>query len=316
MKEPRDFPIIVIGASAGGVEALKILVAGLPKDLQAAIFIAMHLQASRETLLPKILNSHGPLPVHLPRDQEPIQPGHIYVAPPGYHMLIRKGSIELSSGPKENNQRPAVDSMFRSAASAYGTHVIGVILTGALDDGTVGLGMVKKRGGTTVIQDPGDALYPDMPESARRHVKIDHSLPLDEMATQLVKLVKKNLANRNGHKKSQPASDKGTQGKLTPLTCPNCHGVMSEYREGKITEYKCQVGHAFSPQTMDSEHEEVVDSALWAAYRLVEERITLLQRISKNHGQRWQKESLNNFQQKTQEMKSHAALLKKILFEK
>jgi two-component system, chemotaxis family, protein-glutamate methylesterase/glutaminase len=180
--QKRD--IIVIGTSAGGVEALRQLVASLTAGLSAAIFVVMHFPANSRSWLPELLSRSGPLPAKHPLSGEPIQPGHIYVAPPDHHLFLEEGKIQLLRGPKENNVRPAIDPLFRSA----GSRVIGVILTGMLDDGTAGLLAVKMRGGLALIQDPGEAAYPQMPESAKRYVQIDYALPLSELGPTLVRL--------------------------------------------------------------------------------------------------------------------------------
>src|SRR5947199_9158576 len=170
--------IIVVGASAGGVEALVTLARSLKRNLQAAVFVVLHMPAQSPSLLPEILGRAGPLKAVQATDDMQIEPGHIYVAPPDQHMLMELGKVRVVRGPKENRHRPAVDPLFRSAALAYGPRVIGVILTGALDDGTAGLQAVKRRGGITIVQDPDEAFYPGMPLSALQHVQVDYTLPL------------------------------------------------------------------------------------------------------------------------------------------
>ena len=180
--------IIVVGASAGGVEALQTLVRGLPADVPAAMFVVLHMSADAPSMLPQILNRAGPLPVAAAVDNEPIAPGRVYVAVPDHHLLIERGRVCLVRGPKENRSRPAVDPLFRSAARAYGSRVIGVVLTGALDDGTSGLQAVKGRGGLAVVQDPAEALYTGMPRSAMEHVAVDYCMPLAEIPALLARL--------------------------------------------------------------------------------------------------------------------------------
>jgi two-component system chemotaxis response regulator CheB len=180
-----DHDIVVVGASAGGVEALAELAASLPAslpaNLPAAVFVVLHVPATGTSALPDILSRHGPLPASHVKDGELVERGRIYVAPPDQHVLLRGGHVHLTRGPRENGHRPAVDSLFRSAAREYATRVIGVVLSGALDDGTAGLLAIKSRGGVAVVQEAGDALYPGMPCHALEHVRVDHVVAVASM---------------------------------------------------------------------------------------------------------------------------------------
>jgi two-component system chemotaxis response regulator CheB len=186
--------IIVVGASAGGVGALVKLAKSLPADLPTAVFVVLHIPAQTPSLLPDILNRAGPLHALHPPDNTEIKHGHIYIAPPDHHLLIAQGHVHIARGPRESRHRPAVDPLFRSAAIAYGPRVIGVVLTGALDDGTAGLLAIKQRGGIAVVQDPQDALYPGMPQSAVDHVQVDYCVPLADMGALLAGLVSEPIA--------------------------------------------------------------------------------------------------------------------------
>ncbi len=181
--------ILVIGASAGGVEALKTLIAGLPNGLRASLFIVMHIPATRPSALPEILSRSGPLPALHATEGMRIEQGKIYVAPPGHHLLLEQGSVHLGTGPKERYVRPAADVLFRSAASAYGSRVVGIVLTGIGQDGTAGLQAVKQSGGVTVVQDPTEAAWSSMPQSALEQVEVDYTLPLLRLAPLLIRLV-------------------------------------------------------------------------------------------------------------------------------
>ena len=181
--------IIVIGASAGGIEALIELFSVLPQDLPAAVFVVCHLSPQSEGVLPAALSRNGNLRAVNATDREQIIPGRVYVAPPDHHLLVEPGFVRVTQGPKENRFRPAIDPLFRSAAYAYGPRVIGVVLTGALDDGTAGLWAIKERGGLAIVQDPDDALFPSMPLSALTNVQVDYRVPLSEIAPLLVRLV-------------------------------------------------------------------------------------------------------------------------------
>ena len=190
-----DFPVIVIGASAGALEPLKTLFAELPADLNAAIFVVLHVAASGKGFLPDILNKAGHLYAHHVRTSDSIRPGEVYIAPPNQHLVIEDHTALATSAPKENHARPAINPLFRSAALAYGSRVIGVILSGTLDDGTAGLWEIKRRGGTSIVQSPEDASYPQMPNSAIAHVDVDHIVPVSEMAKLLNLLCKSESAH-------------------------------------------------------------------------------------------------------------------------
>src|SRR5438477_2800197 len=260
---PAD--IIVVGASAGGVEALQRLVSHFPPDLPAAVFIALHLPAWGLSKLPAILMRSGPLPASHPQDGTPIRNGHIYVAPPDQHLLVNEGYLQLSAGPRENRQRPAVNVLFRSAALAYGPRVIGVILTGALDDGTSGLWEIKQRGGMAIVQEPSDALFPDMPRNALENVPVDHAVPLQEVAALLGALAGQPVAPQDTKRSTKMES------RQTDLTCPECRGPISESHNGQISEFSCRVGHRYSPETFLAAHAETRERTLWAAVVALEE---------------------------------------------
>lgn len=198
----QDLSLIVIGASAGGVDAVQVIARGLPVDLPAAVLIVIHTSPNGPYQLPDILSRVGNLPAVRVADGDPIVAGKIYVAPPGSHLLVEKGRLRLSHGPKESRTRPAIDPLFRTAAAVYGPRVVGVILTGMLDDGTAGLADIAECGGITVVQQPGDAQHPSMPESALAHVRVDHIVPLSEIPDLLTRLV----TARAGKGSRSPAS--------------------------------------------------------------------------------------------------------------
>src|SRR5215469_3223411 len=182
------YDIIVVGGSAGAVEGFQTLVVALPADFPAAIFFVLHIPVDYPSVLPKILSRAGPLPAQHPMDGEPVRHGRIYVAPPDRHLLLEDGVVRVKRGPRENRHRPAIDPLFRSAARAYGPRVVGIVLTGMLDDGTSGLLTIKHRDGLAIIQDPEEALYPDMPQSACENVSIDYCLPSSEIGPLLARL--------------------------------------------------------------------------------------------------------------------------------
>src|SRR5215203_640683 len=191
--------IVVVGTSAGGVEALRTLVGGLPKHFPGSVFVVMHTAADAPGVLAQILDRSGPLPAINASNHDGIRPGYIYVAPPDFHLLLEPGHVRLSHGPKENRFRPAVDPLFRSAAQHFGPRVVGVILTGSLDDGTSGLWAVKSLGGAAVVQDPDEAFMSSMPQSALEHVEVDYKLPLAEIPGVLARLASMTVAGQRGY---------------------------------------------------------------------------------------------------------------------
>lgn len=266
--------IIVIGASAGGVEALKEVAKALPVDLPAAVIVVIHVFPRSRSLLPEILNDVGPLHASHPADGEAIREGQIYIAPPDHHLVVEKGHLHLSLGPKEQHQRPCINVTFRSAATAYGERVVGVILTGQLDDGTAGLWDIKRHGGIAVVQTPEEAMFPSMPLSALREVDVDHTLKLAEIGPLLTQLA------RNGRGQEdlvEKAAD--MEPELTDLTCPDCRGTIWTIKKGKFCEYRCRVGHSFSPKSMLAQHFMAQEKALWSAIVSLEEGASLSRQL-------------------------------------
>lgn len=271
--------IVVVGASAGGVEALQIFAASLPSDLWAAVFIVLHIGSGgseKRSHLPEILSRAGALTAVHPRDGEPIEKGRIYVAPPDCHLMVAGDQVTLSRGPKENRTRPAINPLFRSAALAYGCRVTGVILTGMLDDGVAGLAEIKRRGGAAVVEDPETALYPSMPRQAMAHVDVDYVVPLHEVGSVVSRLAK---TERDAVEREELMEKK-----VTALTCPECRGPLSEERQGKIIEYSCRVGHRYSPLAMKNEHHDTVERSLWASVVALEEAADIAERLAPELG--------------------------------
>lgn len=278
--------IIVIGASAGGVSAVPQLIASLPADLPASVFVVLHLPAHGPDLLPEIIGRHAALPVRNGIDGEEIQRGRVYVAPADRHLQMEPGRVRLTRGPRENRFRPAVDALFRSAAEAYGPRVTGVILSGYLDDGTAGLNRIRTHGGVTIVQDPKDAAAPGMPESALRNVKVDHCLPLAEIGPLLVRLAtsqpvppRKPIAVAVEKRELGPREMVKKFGRPTAFVCPECSGPLWETKTGPALEFRCHVGHAYSPDSLLADHAEGLERALWSAVRTFDEQAALLRRL-------------------------------------
>ena len=294
--------IVVVGASAGGMGALQTLVAGLPADFPAPVFVVWHLSPGVKTVLPAILGKSGPLPAMLPADGDPIKPGRIYVAPNDCHMLLEKGYIRVAKGPKENRFRPAVDPLFRSAAYIYGPRAVGVVLSGALDDGTAGLWAIKLRGGTAVVQDPGDAMHRSMPLNALDNVAVDHKLPVAEIGPLLARLVREEAVAEPmlsaGEREQMGIEVRIAEGRdsrehnvlgfgeLSPFTCPECHGVMTMIRDGKLIRFRCHTGHAMSTGTLLEGATEQVEKRLFDAVRALDETIMLLNKLGGEYAAR------------------------------
>ena len=278
--------IIVVGTSAGGVDALCELNKHLPNDLDASVFVVMHI--GTETLLPYILSRCGNLPAVVAEHGAPYRRGCIYCAPANYHLSIKDHVTVLTRGPRENGHRPAVDVLFRSAARAHRSKVVGVILSGGRDDGSAGLYAIKARGGVAIVQDPGEALTGSMPRNALNMVDVDFCLPVRQIADVLVQLTNHKATNitesPNGESSMEdeatadrPASE--PLGDQIPVACPECNGPIYETRNGELTLFECFVGHRFAPESLSEQHTEALERALWTAIRTLKERVVLHKKL-------------------------------------
>jgi two-component system, chemotaxis family, protein-glutamate methylesterase/glutaminase len=304
--------VVVVGASAGGVEALAKLVADLPQELPATMLVVLHVLATGTSVLPSILDRAGALPASSARHGERIERGHIYVAPPDHHMVAAGDHIHLTHGPRENGHRPAVDPLFRSAARSYGARVVAVVLSGALDDGTAGLQVVQRAGGTTLVQDPDDALYDGMPRSAIQHGAADHVVELSAMADAICELIDSPIESPTT---TEPVAelDQGAldiaertplRGDLSGLTCPECGGALWEQQEGEVVRFRCHVGHAYSVESMQAEQGVALEAALWSALRSLEERAGLFRRLARRSVR--SPETAERYERKAAEVGRHA----------
>jgi len=305
--------IVVIGTSMGGVEALRQLAFQLPPSLNAPILVVQHTSPAGPSRLPFLLTNAGQIPAEHARDKARIEPGRIYVAPPDHHLETSDGKVRIHRGPKVNMTRPAIDNLFRSAARDYGENVIGVLLTGSLSDGVVGMSDIKQRGGITIVQDPRDALCPDLPLNALRSLKVDHTAPLKHIPQLLEQLV-------NGHEKKQKSRARqvaevpmnhNKKGELDfDWICPECHGPLKELRDGEIASFRCRVGHEYSTENLFQAHSENMERALWAATQILEERAQLLRGL----GSRLQGgKSKQNFEAKALKAEQHARELRRTI---
>lgn len=279
--------VIAVGASAGGFHVLMGLASRLPAELPAAVLIALHID-SHPSDLPKLLNSRGPIPAVFPSSGQPLRHGMIYVAPPDHHMLLHGDSIQLSRGPKEHHARPAIDPLFRSVAIACGSRAIGVVLSGRLDDGTVGAQAIKRCGGIVVVQDPEDAEQSSMPASVLENVEADHCVPGAQLAETLMGLVGTPIVapasvpawivreQRVSEGDADPMEELNRLGKPSEFACPDCDGVLWEIENGKPRRFRCHTGHAFSLRSLEHTQAANTNRALWSAIRALQERETLL----------------------------------------
>jgi two-component system chemotaxis response regulator CheB len=316
--------IIVIGASAGGIEALETLLAPLPEDLPAAIFVVVHLAAHSPGVLPHILNRAGRLRAAAATDGERIRPGHIYVAPADRHMLLEDHQVRIVRGAKENRHRPAIDPLFRSAAATYRERVIGVVLSGMLDDGSAGLLAIKRCGGIAVIQDPRNAAYSGMPESAMRTVKVDHCLPVAELGNLLESLARmpvpraaETVPEDVRRESAVTAVDVEVEemdkiGPATGLTCPECGGGLWEVNGKGPLRFRCNTGHAYSVENLLVDHSEAVERALFAAVRAMQQRSAILCRIAARYRERFP-DQLDHYRDEAAEQDRHIGVLRQLL---
>ncbi|UOQ52122.1 chemotaxis protein CheB [Hymenobacter cellulosivorans] len=314
--------VIVIGASAGGMPALCQLVAQLPADLPAAVLIVQHFapDSSGEHLVDR-LSRQTNLRCLLPQGGELIEPNTLYLAPPDRHLLVKDGYLLVTKGPHENHYRPAADALFRSAAAYYGPNVIGVVLTGMLHDGTAGLEFVKRSGGLTVVQDPHEAEFPSMPESALSNVDIDYVVPLKEMGFLLTRLARMPLASVQNIpediKLEAAIAERvvGTIDEVTrlarpvPMTCPDCGGSLFELKHGKLLRYRCHTGHAFTADMLLQRTQHGLEESLWVALRMMEERKNLLT----NMASRGEGPYSVQQEERIEEMKTHINRLREFL---
>lgn len=323
--------MIVIGASAGGVEALSRLVAQFPEDLPATVCVVQHTMASALGRMAKVLDRAGPLPATQAQDGERFEPAHIYVAPPDHHLLVKQGHLRVTHTIRENRVRPAIDPLFRSAAVAYGARVAGVVLTGLLNDGTAGLLAIKRCGGLAIVQDPTDALQPAMPRSALEHVEVDYCVPLMHMGALLYRLTQEPSQHTGPIPEdvledlrievdiAENPNDNGHQverlGTLAPLICPDCNGPLWELRHDKLPRYRCRLGHAFTEEALLAGQSETIEQALWAAVRTMEDRMRVLSTLASGRRERGQSKLAELYETHAAELKTHAQQIRQMLLE-
>jgi len=322
--------IVVIGASAGGIEVLRSIARSLPRDLQAAIFVVTHMASSTPSVLSKILRCPGGIRVSPAVDGEPIEPSRIYVATPDLHLLVEPGRVRLTRGPRENRQRPAVDPLFRTAAHAYGSRVLGIVLSGLLDDGALGLYIVKSEGGTAMVQDPNEAMFDSMPRKALAIVDVDYVLKAAEMPQVIEDLakepwrpveperaraVRRQVLGPEDERMSK-ADDEREMGKPSMFTCPDCSGTLWEVQEGDLTRFRCRVGHAFSPESMRDGYRDDIEGALWTAVRTLEESAAFERKLASLASDRADEKTANRFLDVAASREQQAEIIRELLMKK
>jgi two-component system chemotaxis response regulator CheB len=320
---PRD--LVVIGASAGGVEVLTQVVRDLPIDLRAAVCIVLHVAPGSPSMLAKILGRAGKLPCRPARDGERLSAGVVLVAPPDHHLVIEDSHVRLTVGPRENGHRPAIDVLFRSAAEALEGRVVGVVLSGTRDDGSAGLAVIKAAGGAAIVQDPRDATYGGMPASAIANVAVDAIVPAALVGSTIAAMVMGEdppPAGRSGDPGSdprpgpdpspEPHSDRPT-GAPVAAVCPECGGVLTERAEAGMLQWECRVGHRYSPDTLIDAQADDVEGALWAAIRALADRAALLHRMADQAEKRGQARSARRFRRQSQAASEQAEIVRQAL---
>jgi two-component system, chemotaxis family, protein-glutamate methylesterase/glutaminase len=314
--------IVVVGASAGGVESLRTLVAELPGNLPAAVVVVLHVAATGRSVLPSILSRAGEMAASHPEDGEPIEHGKIYVAPPDRHIVVHENTLGVQAGPKEDGHRPAIDPLFRSAASHYGPRVVGVVLSGTLDDGASGLRSIKEAGGLALVQDPDEAMYESMPRAAIANSHPDAVVPaavigrmIGEVAGTPVEQEEEAMADVNDEGESgRDMMDEDPQhGRRAAFACPDCGGGLWEVEDGGLLRFRCRVGHAFSEASMLERQSDALETALWTGLRVLEERAALAHRLSKRLATRGSAATGRRFERQAAEAEAHAGNLRELL---
>lgn len=321
--------VTVIGASAGSIAPLRQLLSELPADYPAAVFIVVHLAPEAPTVLHTVLNRVSNIPVGLARSGARICTGTVTVACPDLHLLLERDRVIVARGPRENRHRPAIDVLFRSAAVAFGRRVIGVVLSGMLDDGAAGLWAIKQRGGAAVVQDPDDAEFPDMPKNALQATLVDHRVPVREMSSVLMRLATETLRDqeqrpvppamakevRMAARSNATMEDLDQLGKRVPLTCPECGGTLWELDNGGAR-FRCHTGHGYTINSLAAEQSVQVEAALWAGLRRLEESERLYRHMEHGARTRGNERSALYHAEMARSSAGHADTLRELLREK
>lgn len=291
--------VVVIGASSGGIEALRTIAKDLPEGLKAAVCVVVHTAPDSPGVIDAIMNKAGPLEAVSVRSRERLEEARIYIAPPDHHLVIEPGVVRATKGPKENRARPAIDPLFRSAAQVFGPAAIGVVLTGSLDDGTAGLLTIKQLGGIAIVQDPSEALFPCMPRNALRSVAADHVVPLSGIAPLLERIADAPVEDRGermppdelkhleievniARDQSPLAAGLMDIAEPSPFSCPECHGVLLRLKAAEPARFRCHTGHGYSAHALVGAVNESIEEALWSAVRSLQEGSMLIEHLAEH----------------------------------
>jgi two-component system chemotaxis response regulator CheB len=323
--------VVVVGASAGGFTAVRQLTKGLPAEFPAAVLVALHVRTDFNSTMPEMLDRDGPLPAAFAAHGEKLRGGRIFVAPPNRHLLIEHDCVYLGTGPAENNCRPAIDALFRSAALCCGPRAIGVVLTGTLHDGSSGLRAIKRCGGLTVVQDPLDAQHADMPRNAIHAAKPDHVVALARMPALLARLVDQRAGSRRKvpdevrlevDMAARGASDltaSDWRGPGSPpeavLACPACHGILKEIDDGTEIRYRCRHGHGFTAHSLDVALHDGLSLALASAVRALDERSGLMRRMARDARSRDHSVLARSWDEKARSYEEQAQIIRRVLWQ-
>jgi two-component system chemotaxis response regulator CheB len=315
--------IIVIGGSLGALRPLQEILTALPKQLNVTICVVLHL-ATQSRGTAELLSTSSVLPIKTATDQMHPEPGAVYVAPPNYHMLLEADGLRVVRGPREHGARPAIDALFRSAAVSHGPRVIGVLLSGTLSDGVLGLAAIKDCGGVTLVQHPADALCDELPKNALLTSKVDYSIPASDIATVLSDIagqeappapaVPKLLAAqaRFAVRASETDSQALELGERTHFTCPDCDGPIWKLDES-AQHFRCDVGHAYTSDTLLAGQARAIERALWIAFRVLKERSNLLERMAHDALARGFASSASRYMERCKELQEHIAALADVM---
>lgn len=323
----HNHDIVVIGASAGGVSALQRLFSQFSLGVRASFFVVLHIPPESPSLLAELLDKAGPLTAKAAEDGDRILPGCVYVAPPNFHLLVKPDVVRLHRGPRENRHRPAIDPLFRSAAIAYATRTIGVVLTGYLDDGSSGLLAIKRCGGTAVVQSPEDADYPDMPSNAIAAADVDCQVPIHTMGSVIQQLIERPAEKHEkiptdivmeakiSERTTSDISRENYLGHPAGMSCPECNGPLWQMETDGVKRYRCHVGHGYTAKTLLASQDLALEQALWAAMRTMEERGNMASTMARNEEACGRNRLAQMYAERAEVSKTHAQVIRNLLVE-